>query len=455
MLDHLDRLPVPQRDALRTAFGLSAGPAPDRFLVGLAVLSLLSEVAEEQPLVCLVDDEQWLDRASAQVLAFVARRLAAESVGLVFAARDARRRAGGAAGAGGRRACGRPMRAALLDSVLTGPLDERVRDRIVAETRGNPLALLELPRGLTPAELAGGFGLPGAAPLSGRIEESFRRRVERSSGRHPAAAAGRGGRSDRRPGAWCGGRPGGSGSAPRRRRRRPRRAWSSSAPGCGSVTRWCARRPTGRRRFRTGSDVHGALAEATDPQARSRPPGLAPGAGRGRARRGRRRGARALGRPGAGARRPGRGGRVPRARGDADARTRPPGAARCSRRPGRSATPARSTRHWGCWSRSRPARLTRCRRAEVEHLRGQIAFDAAPRQRRRPAAAQRGQAPRAARRRPGARDAPGGARGRDVGRRPGHAPAACGRPPRPRAPRRPAPTRRARSTSCSTRSRCG
>jgi DNA-binding CsgD family transcriptional regulator len=177
MLDHLDRLPGPQRDALRTAFALSPGTAPDRFLVGLAVLSLLSEVAGERPLVCLVDDEQWLDRISAQVLAFVARRLAAEPVGLVFAARvpgdelaglpelmieglgesDARR---------------------LLDSALTGPLDPPVRDRIVAETRGNPLALLELVQGLTPAELAGGFGLPGPAALPGSIEESFRRRVD-------------------------------------------------------------------------------------------------------------------------------------------------------------------------------------------------------------------------------------------------------------------------------------
>jgi DNA-binding CsgD family transcriptional regulator len=177
ILDHLDRVPGPQRNALRIAFGLSAGPAPDAFLVGLAVLSLLSDAAEEQPLICLVDDEQWLDCASAQVLGFVARRLAAEPVGLVFAARVPSAELAGLpelAVAGLREADAR----ALLDSVLAGPLDQRVRDRLVAETRGNPLALLELPRGLTPAELAGGFGLPSAAPISGRIEEMFRRRVE-------------------------------------------------------------------------------------------------------------------------------------------------------------------------------------------------------------------------------------------------------------------------------------
>src|SRR5258708_984727 len=175
MLDRVERLPVPQRDALRTAFGVSAGPAPDRFLVGLAVLSLLSEMAEERPLVCLVDDQQWLDRASAQILVFVARRLAAESVGLVFAARVPGDELAGLPELvveGLREADAR----ALLDSVLTGPLDERVRDQIVTETRGNPLALLELVRALTPAELAGGFGLPGAAPLAGRGEESVPRR---------------------------------------------------------------------------------------------------------------------------------------------------------------------------------------------------------------------------------------------------------------------------------------
>jgi AAA ATPase domain len=177
MLNRLGSLPEPQREALQTAFGLSSGPAPDRFLVGLAVLSLLSEAAGDQPLMCLVDDHQWLDRASAQALGFVARRLAAEPVGLVFAARDPGDELAGLpelAIEGLREADAR----ALLDSVLAGPLDARVRDQVVAETRGNPLALLELPRGLTPAELAGGFGLAGARPLSGRIEESFLRQIQ-------------------------------------------------------------------------------------------------------------------------------------------------------------------------------------------------------------------------------------------------------------------------------------
>jgi DNA-binding CsgD family transcriptional regulator len=177
MLDHAESLPVPQREALRTAFGLSAGPAPDRFLVGLAVLGLLSETAGERPLVCVVDDQQWLDRASAQALGFAARRLAADPVGLVFAARVP-----------GQDVAGLPELVVnglaegdareLLDSVLTGPMDARVRDQIIADTHGNPLALLELPRGLTPAELTGGFGVSSAVPLDGRIEESFGRQLE-------------------------------------------------------------------------------------------------------------------------------------------------------------------------------------------------------------------------------------------------------------------------------------
>ena len=154
LLDHLDRLPTPQRDALRTAFGMSPGSAPDQFLIGLAVLSLLSDVAEERPLLCLVDDQQWVDRASAQVLAFVARRLGAESVGMVFGVRVPGQEL---AGLPDLEVIGLPDADAreLLNSVLRGPLDARVRDQIVAETRGNPLALLEIPRGLTPAELAG------------------------------------------------------------------------------------------------------------------------------------------------------------------------------------------------------------------------------------------------------------------------------------------------------------
>jgi DNA-binding CsgD family transcriptional regulator len=174
MLDRLDGLPGPQQEALGVAFGLSAGDPPDRFLVGLAILSLLSEVAQEKPLLCVVDDAQWLDRVSAQTLVFVARRLLADPVALVFATRDM-----------GGELAGLPTLVveglrdgdarALLGSVLRVPLDERVRTRIVAEARGNPLALLELPRGLTSAQLAGGFGLPDT-PLSGRIEDSFQRR---------------------------------------------------------------------------------------------------------------------------------------------------------------------------------------------------------------------------------------------------------------------------------------
>jgi DNA-binding CsgD family transcriptional regulator len=177
-LDRLDRLPEPQGEALGTVFGRTAGPAPDRFVVGLAVLGLLSDVAQERPLVCVVDDAQWQDRASAQTLGFVARRLLAESVALVFAVRDPSD-AGDLAGLPELVIRGLPEAdaRALLDRAMPGRLDEPVRERIVAETRGNPLALLELPRGLTVAELAGGFGLPDALPLTTRIEQSFVRRL--------------------------------------------------------------------------------------------------------------------------------------------------------------------------------------------------------------------------------------------------------------------------------------
>ena len=178
MLDHLDRLPIPQRDALATAFGLGATAAADRFLVGLAVLSLLAEIAEEQPLVCLVDDAQWLDRASAQALAFVARRLLAESVALVFTVREPSE-LHELAGLPDHTIAGLSERDArvLLESAVPGRLDDRVRDRIVAESRGNPLALLELPRALSATELAGGYRRPDAQPLATQIEQSFLRRI--------------------------------------------------------------------------------------------------------------------------------------------------------------------------------------------------------------------------------------------------------------------------------------
>jgi DNA-binding CsgD family transcriptional regulator len=183
-LGSLARLPGPQREALSTAFGLAPGPPPSRFMVGLAVLSLLADIAEERPLMCIVDDAQWLDRVSAQTLTFVARRLLAEPVGLVFAVREDGHDHG---------LRGLPELAVeafdalearrLLDATVGGPLDERVRDRILHEARGNPLALLELPRGLTPTSLAGGFGLPGAAPLSSRLEQGFARQLESLPGK--------------------------------------------------------------------------------------------------------------------------------------------------------------------------------------------------------------------------------------------------------------------------------
>ena len=179
MLGDLAALPEPQQDAVRVAFGLATGSAPDRFLVGLAVLSLLAEVAAQRPLVCLVDDAQWLDVPSAQVLRFVARRLLAESVVLLFAVREA---------ADERLFPALPAltlegltdgdaRAFLTAAIPGRHLDEQVRDRLVAETRGNPLALLELTRGMSDAELAGGFAVPPTATLSGHLDDHYLRRV--------------------------------------------------------------------------------------------------------------------------------------------------------------------------------------------------------------------------------------------------------------------------------------
>src|SRR5689334_2310467 len=177
LLDRLEELPAPQRQAIETVFGMNTGAAPDRFLVGLAVLSLFAAVAERRPLLCVVDDAQWLDQTSGLTLAFVARRLLAEPVGIVFGAREPGeelRHIPQLEVRGMRDSDAR----ALLSSAVRFKLDEAVRDRIVAETRGNPLALLELPRGLTARQLAGGFGLLGAQALTGRIEESFVRRLE-------------------------------------------------------------------------------------------------------------------------------------------------------------------------------------------------------------------------------------------------------------------------------------
>ena len=175
MLERLDELAGPQRDALGAAFGLSAGTAPEPFLIGLATISLLSATANGPPLLCVVDDAQWLDRASAQVLAFVARRLLADPIALVFATRE---RDDAFAGLPDLIVEGLPVddARALLAATVRGPLDERVRDRIIAETRGNPLALVELPKAATSAEL--GLGLAARGSLAGRIEDGFRRRVD-------------------------------------------------------------------------------------------------------------------------------------------------------------------------------------------------------------------------------------------------------------------------------------
>src|SRR5262249_12893291 len=160
-LDRAEQLPAPQRDALWRAFGLADGPAPERFLVSLAALSLLASVAEEQPLVCLVDDAQWLDRETVSAPSVVARPLRGQPLAIAFAVREP----GEGLEIDGLpelvlEGLGTAEARALLETVVPGRLDEQVVERFVAETRGNPLALLELPRGLTPAELAGGFGLP-------------------------------------------------------------------------------------------------------------------------------------------------------------------------------------------------------------------------------------------------------------------------------------------------------
>src|SRR5256885_622736 len=237
ILDRLERLPGPQRDALQVTFGLSEGPVPDRFVGGLALLGLLAEAAQERALVCAVDDAQWLDAASARALAFVARRLLAESVLLLFAARQPSDELLGLpelAAGGLKEADARE----LLRSVVPGRLDERIREQVIAEARGNPLALLELTRGLSPTQLAGGFGLPGALSLEGRIQQSFLARVDAlpegsrrlllGAAAEPAggpAPAWPGASPPRRPSASAGPWGGGRGA------RRGGRGWGASRPG--------------------------------------------------------------------------------------------------------------------------------------------------------------------------------------------------------------------------------
>lgn len=176
LMDRVVALPEPQRDALNVAFGRSSGPTPDRFLVGLAVLGLFSVVAENRPVCCLVDDAQWLDRVSAQTLGFVARRLPAEPIILVCALREPVDGLTGLPKLIVRGLTDADARA-LLHAALPGQIDPQVADRIVAETHGNPLALLELPRGLSAAELAGGYYRPDVQPVAGQIEDHFLTRV--------------------------------------------------------------------------------------------------------------------------------------------------------------------------------------------------------------------------------------------------------------------------------------
>src|SRR5580693_1329549 len=319
MLDGLDRLPGPQREALGVAFGLRTGEAPDRFLVGLAALSLLADAANKEPLLCVIDDAQWLDRASAQAIGFVARRLFADQVAVVVATRE---RGGefrglpelavGGLGDGDARD--------LLASVIRRPLDERVQERFIAEAGGNPLALLELPQGLTPAERTGAVGVTAAPGLLRRLEDSFGQRL----GGLPAttqrlllvAAAEPTGDPVL---VWraAGDRNGSGGPGRGRGVADDRRAGDlpASAGPVGSV-------PGGVPRTTAG---HAPGAGQLDrPAGRPGSPRLAPGPGGGRARRGGCRRAGALRRPGASARGVRRGGRVLGTLGRADAR---PGAA--------------------------------------------------------------------------------------------------------------------------------
>jgi DNA-binding CsgD family transcriptional regulator/tetratricopeptide (TPR) repeat protein len=174
-LPHLDRLPVPQRDALGAAFGLIAVPPPARFQVGLATLTLLANAASEQPLLCIIDDAQWLDMESSEVLAFVARRLIADRIALLFAVREPAERRTGLTGLPELWIDGLHARDArrLLATVVGGPLAGQVSERIIAETEGNPLAILELTTELTPRELGSASLLPEPLPIGSRLQQRF------------------------------------------------------------------------------------------------------------------------------------------------------------------------------------------------------------------------------------------------------------------------------------------
>ena len=314
MLARAAELPEPQQAALGVAFGMREGAAPDRFLVGLAVLSLLAEVAEDGPLLCVVDDAQWLDQASAQVLAFVARRVAAERVVMVFALRDPGVTDVDAfAGLPELRLAGLGESDArtMLATAVRAPLDDVVRDRIVAEARGNPLALLELPRGAPEVQLAGGFELPDVVSVAAPRRGRFPAPLGQPAARYAAAAAGRRGRADRRCGAAVA-RGRGAGDRPRGGRARGgRRAAGDRHPGAvptpagalGGLPGGHAARPAPRAR-RAGRRHR--------PAGRPRPARLAPRAGGAGHRRGGRRGAGAFGRTRPRPRRTGRRGGVPR-----------------------------------------------------------------------------------------------------------------------------------------------
>ena len=372
---------------------------PDRFLVALAALSLLAEVAEGRPLLCFVDDAQWLDDASGQVLGFVARRLLAESVSIVFAVRDPTDE---------RELAGLPELAlgglaeedarALLATVVAGRLDDQVRDRIVAETRGNPLALLELPRGMTRRGAGGRLRAPRA-----------RRSSRADRGRTISAASSLLPEATQRLMLLAAADPAGDatllwraaqtlGIDGRRRHRRRRRAVAgdrrtgavpASAREIGGVS--------GGSRQLIAEAVHLALAAATDPAGRSRPSRLASRARGGRARRGSRRRTRAVSRPGAGPRRAGGGGRVPGAGGRADAPTRRGARTGRWRPPKPTCTPARSMRRSELLAAAEAGALDELQRARVDLLRGQIAFASSAGSDAPAAAAEGRQAPRAAR----------------------------------------------------------